>query len=228
MLANTRRLVEAGARIVAGTDAGIGPGKPHDVCRFAMPQLRDLGMDAAQALRTVTSVAARVCGLADRARARVAAGFDADLLAVDGDPLTDPEAIQPGSWRYTATVEQSPLSSPPRPPEPHWAAGRWPPPTKPPLTGSPNNLRNRLTTGSDWFRRGSPPTPSRGQKSRSYVQIGISRPSLIRRGSANVRLPTQSRSADPDMSTRKTRCAAGDPVGRFRVRVVLRARAVQS
>ena len=92
ILENTRRLVEAGARIVAGTDAGIGQGKPHDVCRFAMPQLRDLGMDAAQALRAVTSVAAHVCGLSDR-KGRVAAGFDADLLAVDGDPLTDPEAV---------------------------------------------------------------------------------------------------------------------------------------
>ena len=92
IIRNTRRLVQAGARIVAGTDAGIGLGKPHDVCRFAMPQLRDLGMDAAQALRTVTSVAADVCGLADR-KGRVSAGFDADLLAVDGDPLTDPEAI---------------------------------------------------------------------------------------------------------------------------------------
>lgn len=92
IMENTRRLVQAGARIVAGTDAGIGRWKPHDVCRSAMPQLRDLGMDAAQALRTVTSVAAHVCGLADR-KGRVAAGFDADLLAVDGDPLTDPEAI---------------------------------------------------------------------------------------------------------------------------------------
>lgn len=92
IIGNTRRLVEAGARIVAGTDAGIGPGKPHDVCRWALPQLRDLGMDAARALRTVTSVAAHVCGLADR-KGRIAAGFDADLLAVDGNPLTDPDAI---------------------------------------------------------------------------------------------------------------------------------------
>jgi imidazolonepropionase-like amidohydrolase len=49
-------------------------------------------MDGAAALRTVTSVAADVCGLGDR-KGRIAAGFDADLLAVDGDPLTDPAAI---------------------------------------------------------------------------------------------------------------------------------------
>jgi imidazolonepropionase-like amidohydrolase len=49
-------------------------------------------MTAAQALRTVTSVAAAVLGLGDR-KGRLAPGYDADILAVDGDPLTDPEAL---------------------------------------------------------------------------------------------------------------------------------------
>jgi imidazolonepropionase-like amidohydrolase len=66
--------------------------KPPDVCRHALVQLCDLGMDPAQALRTVTSVAADVCRIAHR-KGRIAAGFDADLLAVAGDPLTDPTAI---------------------------------------------------------------------------------------------------------------------------------------
>jgi imidazolonepropionase-like amidohydrolase len=92
IIANLRRLVEAGAPLVVGTDAGIGPLKPHDVVRYAIPQLGDLGFSRSQALRTLTSVAAGVCGLAHR-KGRLAAGFDADILAVDGDPLTDPDAI---------------------------------------------------------------------------------------------------------------------------------------
>jgi len=92
MIANTRRLYQAGARIVAGTDAGIGPVKPHDVVRHAIPHLVGFGFSRTEALRAVTSEAADVCGLARR-KGRLAPGFDADILAVDGDPLTDPDAI---------------------------------------------------------------------------------------------------------------------------------------
>ncbi len=92
MIANTRRLAAAGATIVAGTDAGIAPIKPPDVARQAIPQLLELGYSRAEALRRLTSVAAGVCGVADR-KGRLAPGFDADILAVDGDPLSDPDAI---------------------------------------------------------------------------------------------------------------------------------------
>jgi imidazolonepropionase-like amidohydrolase len=47
-----------------------------------------LGATPLAALRSATSVAARVCGLGHR-KGRVAPGFDADLLAVTGNPLTD-------------------------------------------------------------------------------------------------------------------------------------------
>ncbi|HEY3261500.1 MAG TPA: amidohydrolase family protein [Pseudonocardiaceae bacterium] len=92
MLANFRRLYEAGASIVVGTDAGVGPSKPHDVLRWAVAQLGDIGMGAAEALRTVTSTAAAVCGLGHR-KGRLAPGFDADVVAVDGNPLVDPSAL---------------------------------------------------------------------------------------------------------------------------------------
>jgi imidazolonepropionase-like amidohydrolase len=91
-VANTRDMLERGAVVVAGTDAGIAPVKPHDVLRTAVGQLVDLGMTPQQALETVTSRAARAIGLGDR-KGRLAAGFDADLLVVDGDPLADPGAI---------------------------------------------------------------------------------------------------------------------------------------
>jgi imidazolonepropionase-like amidohydrolase len=51
-----------------------------------------LAVPAAEVLRMATSTAAAVCGLADR-KGRLAAGFDADILVVDGDPFTDPAAI---------------------------------------------------------------------------------------------------------------------------------------
>jgi imidazolonepropionase-like amidohydrolase len=87
------RLIEAGATLVAGTDAGIGPPKPHSPLPYALPQLMTLGMSALDALRTITSVAAEVCGLASR-KGRLAPGFDADLVAVAGDPLADPAALR--------------------------------------------------------------------------------------------------------------------------------------
>lgn len=92
IMAGYRRLIKAGALVVAGTDAGIGPPKPHPALPHAVPQLVGLGMSPLDALRTVTSVAAEVCGLAGR-KGRLAPGFDADLVAVAGDPLTDPAAV---------------------------------------------------------------------------------------------------------------------------------------
>ena len=92
IIANTRRMHQSGVRVVAGTDAGIAPVKPHDVLRYAIPQLIGLGMSPADALITVTSVAAEVCGLA-AAKGRIAEGYDADILAIGGNPLTEPDAI---------------------------------------------------------------------------------------------------------------------------------------
>jgi imidazolonepropionase-like amidohydrolase len=93
IIANTRRLYQAGARMVFGTDAGITPIKPHDVLRYALAQVSaQLAIAPAEALRVATSTAAAVCGLADR-KGRLAPGFDADILAVDGDPFADPTAI---------------------------------------------------------------------------------------------------------------------------------------
>ncbi len=92
IVANVFRLQDAGATIVPGTDAGVHPSKPHDVVRYAVEQLVLLGMPAEVALRAATSEGAEVCGLGDR-KGRIAEGYDADLLAVDGDPLADPSAL---------------------------------------------------------------------------------------------------------------------------------------
>jgi imidazolonepropionase-like amidohydrolase len=92
ILATIRRLHEAGALIVASSDAGVAPAKPHDVARYAPAILRDVGFTPAEALRAVTSAPAAVLGLGNR-KGRLAPGFDADILAVDGDPLADPSAL---------------------------------------------------------------------------------------------------------------------------------------
>ncbi|MGH3737636.1 MAG: amidohydrolase family protein [Micromonosporaceae bacterium] len=93
LLANLRRLVEAGVPIVLGTDAGLAPIKPHDVLPYAVAQFAELGVSPAEALRTATSHAAAVLGLGHR-KGQLAPGFDADVLAVDGDPLADLTALR--------------------------------------------------------------------------------------------------------------------------------------
>lgn len=92
IIAAHARLHGAGAVIVAGTDAGIAPIKPHGVLPVGLAQLTTFGMTALDALRAGTSVAAQVCGLGDR-KGRVAPGYDADLLAVAGDPPADLGAL---------------------------------------------------------------------------------------------------------------------------------------
>jgi imidazolonepropionase-like amidohydrolase len=87
-----RRLKQLGATLVVGTDAGIGPGKPHDVLAYALGDLIDSGHTPIGGLRALTTVAAQVCGVADH-KGRLARGFDADIIAVNGDPLTDVNAL---------------------------------------------------------------------------------------------------------------------------------------
>lgn len=86
------RLYQGGVRFMAGTDAGIGPGKPHDAARYVPQTLTAIGLGTTEALRLVTSAPADACGLAGR-KGRLAPGYDADLLAVDGDPTTDITAM---------------------------------------------------------------------------------------------------------------------------------------
>jgi imidazolonepropionase-like amidohydrolase len=90
--ANAARLYSAGAKIVLGTDAGLSPGKPHDVLPYALEALVDLGMPPDRALHAVTAVAADACGL-HGLKGRLAQGADADLVAISGDPLNDISAV---------------------------------------------------------------------------------------------------------------------------------------
>ncbi|MEU4097715.1 amidohydrolase family protein [Streptomyces sp. NPDC026673] len=92
ILAMMGELHRAGAKVVVGSDAGIGPVKPHDVLPHGVGDLARLGVDPLDALMSVTSLAARLCRVEGR-KGRIAAGADADLLAVEGDPAQDPAAV---------------------------------------------------------------------------------------------------------------------------------------
>ena len=85
---NAARLCNAGANIVLGTDAGLSPGKPHDVLPYALKELVDLGIPPIRALHAVTAVAADACGL-HGLTGRLAQGARADLTAINGDPLSE-------------------------------------------------------------------------------------------------------------------------------------------
>jgi imidazolonepropionase-like amidohydrolase len=93
LLAHVGELHRAGVTLVSGVDAGIGPGKPHGLLPAALSQLVECGIPAWTVLTSATSAAARACRL-DQRTGRLAVGLDADLLLVDGDPLTDMTSLQ--------------------------------------------------------------------------------------------------------------------------------------
>jgi imidazolonepropionase-like amidohydrolase len=88
------RLRQEGLTIVCSSDAGIARAKPHDVLPHAVAMMVETNaFPLVDALRAVTSVAASALRLGDR-KGRVAPGFDADLLAVRGNPLHDVHALR--------------------------------------------------------------------------------------------------------------------------------------
>lgn len=84
----------SGVRVVCSSDAGINRAKPHDVLPWGLAELVDLiGYSTVEALRSATSVAADVCRVGAR-KGRIAVGYDADLLAVYGNPVEDIAALR--------------------------------------------------------------------------------------------------------------------------------------
>lgn len=99
---NHGRLHRAGARMIPGSDAGLSPGKPHDVLPYALAFLvNEVGMTGTEALRAATSVAAGAIGLGGR-KGRLAPGADADLLGVRGNPQEDIGAVMEVEAVYRA------------------------------------------------------------------------------------------------------------------------------
>lgn len=96
MLTRVRRMAgeahRRGVPIVAATDTGYGP---ESVLRMGheLMELVGVGLTPLEAIRSATTVAAELLGIEDRT-GRIAAGFEADLIVVDGDPLEDVGAYQ--------------------------------------------------------------------------------------------------------------------------------------
>ena len=80
----------AGVRIVFGTDGGV---LPHGKNAAEFRALRDAGLSPTEAIRAATTNAAHVFGLGSAIGA-VAEGRFADIIAVDGDPVSDIAALE--------------------------------------------------------------------------------------------------------------------------------------
>lgn len=88
---NISKLIKSGVRFVIGTDANHG--LLYKEVGFAV----DLGADILTALKGVTSNAAIVCRMADRIGS-LEEGYDADIIAVDGNPLEDVSVLKDVSY----------------------------------------------------------------------------------------------------------------------------------
>lgn len=86
------RLREHGVRVVPGVDSGAMPLKRHGNAWIAVVDLAKCGWSEAEALAAGTSGAADACGVGD-VTGRLAEGYDADLLVVEGDPGADIAAL---------------------------------------------------------------------------------------------------------------------------------------
>jgi imidazolonepropionase-like amidohydrolase len=92
-------LHQAGVPILAGTDAPA-PGLAHGVSiHRELELLVNSGLTPLDALESATSIPARIFGLNDRGR--IAPGFRADLLLVNGNPRVDIRATRDiaGIWK---------------------------------------------------------------------------------------------------------------------------------
>jgi imidazolonepropionase-like amidohydrolase len=89
---NFARMREAGIRLIASTDAGI-PNVLHHQLPLALPMFAHFaGLSPVEALRAATSDCAQAIGLG-RVTGKIAEGYAADLVLVDGDVLEDLDSL---------------------------------------------------------------------------------------------------------------------------------------
>ena len=84
-----RRYYEAGARLVLGNDCLHAD---HALAR-QVDYMTQFGVPALEALLMATKYAADACGLAKQ-RGTLQVGYDADVIAIGGDPLEDIKALR--------------------------------------------------------------------------------------------------------------------------------------
>jgi imidazolonepropionase-like amidohydrolase len=86
-----RALAVKGLKLVMGTDAGAGAHGQN--AREIVYRVQSGGQAAMEAIKGATSLAAEALGMKDT-RGVIAPGFEADLIGIDGDPLTDITALR--------------------------------------------------------------------------------------------------------------------------------------
>lgn len=86
---NFQKAWEGGARMAFGTDGGV---YPHGDNWQQIPLMVEFGMKPIDAIRAATTEAAELLGFQGKL-GRVAPGYLADLIALDGDPLKDTNAL---------------------------------------------------------------------------------------------------------------------------------------
>lgn len=91
MFALVRQMAEAGARLIAGTDAGVQRAG-FDGIVGALGFYEHLGVSRDRILAMATTDAAAALGVGEQT-GRITPGYTADLLVVDGNPLEDLTAL---------------------------------------------------------------------------------------------------------------------------------------
>src|SRR5215472_10105334 len=86
-----RPMAQMSVRLVAGTDAGIN-NTPHHQYVSGLEHLVTLGFQPAEVLAMATTDAANALGLG-ATTGRLAPGYEADIIVVDGDPAADISAL---------------------------------------------------------------------------------------------------------------------------------------
>ncbi len=122
---HVKTMYDMGVQIVAGTDAGID-GMPHHQYVGGLEYLVSLGLPPADVLAMATTKAAAALGLG-AVTGRLAPGYDADLIVVDGDPLADIAGLSrlrrviargrdyvPDSGRFDVSAPGTPFADPDR------------------------------------------------------------------------------------------------------------------
>jgi imidazolonepropionase-like amidohydrolase len=80
--------------VAFGTDAGVFA---HGLNAQEFQLLIDAGMTPREAVASATTVAARALGMENEI-GRIAVGYSADIIAVDGDPLADVRTLEAVRW----------------------------------------------------------------------------------------------------------------------------------
>ena len=83
-----------GVPVAFGTDAGVFE-HGRNAGEFAL--LVKYGLTPREALASATTIAARLLSMEDEI-GRIAPGMSADMIAVDGDPLTDVRTLESVDW----------------------------------------------------------------------------------------------------------------------------------